>query len=156
MSFVLILSSMRLDVFELTGMKVLEVGPYVGKRIDFMPQKESDQVGLDYLLTCRTWTEAWARVRHEIGPDFDDVPRQIMWQYAVQTQGLEGLEMLRPGGLARWRPRLEGMRKKIEDLKVENRPKECRCGSSGRYYCWESPDMAAEITFTLATNWGES
>lgn len=138
-----------------TGVTVLEVGPYVGTNNELMPQKESDQVGLDYLLTCRTWSEAWERVRLAIGPNFDDVPRQIMWESAVQTQGLEGLEMLRPGGLERWRPRLEEMRKDIENLPIEKRPKECRYGSSGRYYCWESPDMAAEITVTLATYWGE-
>ncbi|KAL8765747.1 MAG: hypothetical protein Q9209_007254 [Squamulea sp. 1 TL-2023] len=134
-----------------TGVTVLKVGPYAGINNELMPQ----QVGLDYLLTCRTWTEAWEKVRLEIGPNFDDVPRQIMWERAVQTQGLEGLEMLRPRGLERWRPRLEVIRKNIENLPVESRPKECRYGSSGRYYCWDSPDMAAEITVTLAPYWGE-
>ncbi|KAL8790088.1 MAG: hypothetical protein Q9213_000790 [Squamulea squamosa] len=135
-----------------TGVTVLKVGPYAGTNNELMPH----QVGLDHLLTCRTWTETWEKLRLEIGPDFDDVPRQIMWERAVQTQGLEGLEMLRPGGLERWRPRLEVIRKNIEDLPIESRPKECRYGSSGRYYCWTSPDMAAEITVTLAPYWGET
>lgn len=139
-----------------TGLTVLEVGPYAGTKNELMPQKESDQVGLDYLLTCRTWREAWERVRLAIGPNFDDISRQIMWESAVQIQGLAGLEMLRPGGLEGWRSRLAEMRKRIESLPVEKRPKECRYGSSGRYYCWESPNMAAEITVTLAPYWGET
>ncbi|KAL8857643.1 MAG: hypothetical protein Q9178_005808 [Gyalolechia marmorata] len=138
-----------------TGVTVLKVGPYVKDDIEPMLDQASDQVGLDYLLTCRTWRESWAKVRLEIGPDFDDVPRQMMWESAVQTQGLEGLEMLRPGGLERWRSRLELMRKNIENLPIESRPKECRYGLSGRFYCWESPDMAAEITVTIAPYWGE-
>ncbi|KAL8726954.1 MAG: hypothetical protein Q9166_006375 [cf. Caloplaca sp. 2 TL-2023] len=141
-----------------TGMTVLEVGPYAGDGYELLLQESvADQVGLDYLLGhCRTWKEAWERVRLAIGPNFDDVPRQILWERAVQAQGLEGLEMLRPGGLERWRPRLEAIRREIEKLPIELRPKERRYGSSGRYYCWESPDMAAEITITLATYWGET
>ena len=49
-----------------------------------------------------------------MGPDFDEERRQQMWHFAVQMQGLSVLEMLRPGGVEKWRDRLEEMRRKME------------------------------------------
>jgi hypothetical protein len=66
---------------------------------------------------------------------FDEEWRQQQWQQqqvwhsAVQLQGLEGLEMLRPGGVDQWQPRLEGIRAKIEALDTRN----CSYNVVGRY-----------------------
>jgi len=43
-----------------------------------------------------------------------------MWQSAVQIQGLEGLEMLRPGGVERWRSRLEAIRSAIRGMEARH------------------------------------
>ncbi|KAI4178371.1 MAG: hypothetical protein LQ346_007477 [Caloplaca aetnensis] len=127
------------------GMTVYEIGPYADPYNEaLMPQCESDQEGLDYLLSCRIWREAWAKVRLATGPDFETEWRQELWCSAIQIQGLEGLEMLRPGGLERWRPRLEAMRQSIEDLTDDEKPRKYRYGSN-KTPCWESPHMAAEI-----------
>lgn len=122
---------------------------------ELMPEDESDQVGLNHLLGCRTWTEAWSSVREEIGPDFEEEWRQQMWHSAVQIQGLEGLEMLRPGGVEEWRSRLEAIRSAVERMEARHKPKE---PSHGRRWqgnrVWESPNMAAEIYVTVQAYWG--
>ena len=69
-----------------------------------------------HILQCRTWREAWERVRHQIGDDFPEPWRQKVWSSTVQVQGLDGLEMLRPGGMDIWRPKLEKLRHQIEDM----------------------------------------
>ena len=83
------------------GFSVLNVGPYASGELDAINGR--DQVGLDHILGCRMWREAWAAVRLQIGPDFDEHWRQKMWCSSVQCQGLEGLQMLRPGGVEIWR-----------------------------------------------------
>lgn len=132
------------------GMTVLKVGPYADDSNDLMPERDGDQVGLDFLLSCRTWREAWERVRFAIGLDFEEDWRQEMWCSAVQIQGLEGLEMLRPGGVENWRPRLETIREIIRSLPIQSKPKEYKYGRSMYRCCWESPDMAAEVSITMA------
>ncbi|ERF70969.1 hypothetical protein EPUS_06754 [Endocarpon pusillum Z07020] len=83
------------------GFIVLNVGPYASGNENVIEEiNDWDQVALYYLLRCQTWREAWAAVRLQIGPDFVEGWRQKMWSSSVQCQGLEGLQMLRPGG---WR-----------------------------------------------------
>ena len=137
------------------GMTVLPIGPYAkpgneSKRNELMPDRDLDQVGLNHLLGCRTWTEAWSAVREEIGPEFIEEWKQKIWQSAVQYQGLEGLEMLRPGGLEKWRPRLRAMRRSIGELEAEQQPKHGRLAS--RLY--QMPDLAAEVEITISAYWG--
>lgn len=127
------------------GMTVLPIGPYAKRNnasnhnesmleddveddleddLEFDIDNVLDQGDLCHLLHCRTWTEAWSSVRKEIGPDFEEVWRQQMWHSAVQIQGLEELKMLRPGGVKRWRSRLEAIRGAIAGMRVMDKPKE--------------------------------
>ena len=153
------------------GLTVLPVGPYAASsqrpepqadslfpqpgslsstprpRNELMPEKDCDQVGLDYLLSCRTWSEAWQQVCHAIGPDFEDSWRQQLWLAVPQVQGLEGLEMLRPGGLEKWRPRLAAMREAIATLHDKEMPSRFLY-SSWRKEIWDSPNLAAEVGVT--------
>lgn len=136
------------------GMTVLPIGPYAerdnaSKHNELMLEEELDQLSLDRLLgECRTWTEAWSSVREEIGPDFEEGWKELMWQSAVQIQGLEGLEMLRPGGVERWRSRLEAIRSAIRGMEARHKPKQ---PSYARVL--ESPDMAAETSLAIYGPW---
>ncbi len=71
-----------------------------------------------------------------------------MWQSAVQIQGLEGLEMLRPGGVERWRSRLEAIRSAIQGMEARHKPKQPSYARG-----LESPDMAAEINLAIYGPW---
>ena len=89
------------------GMHVLPLGPYTPcKAIDRMTPNEvngmdevrriqvaetnsatglaSDPVGLNHILNCRTWREAWEKVHLEINEDFNEEWRQKLWNAAVQ------------------------------------------------------------------------
>lgn len=129
------------------GFTVLDVGPYA-----YYEVRDPDQVGLDHLLNCRSWREAWEAVQHQIGPDFEDEWRQKMWHSAVQMQGLEGLEMLRPGGVDKWRHWLQEIRARIEALDSRDRPRVRKFGS-GEYPASDSPCMAEEILVAVAGYW---
>ncbi|CZR57856.1 uncharacterized protein PAC_07745 [Phialocephala subalpina] len=93
----------------------LPVGPYAPEemKVNHLP---ADQIALNHVLNCRRWRESWERVRRQIGEDFQLEWKQDMWHSAVQCQGLEGLEMLRPGGVEKWRDRLTEIRNRIEKL----------------------------------------
>ena len=113
-------------------------------------------MGLDHILHCRTWREAWEAVQHAIGPDFDEEWRQKMWHAAVQMQGLEGLEMLQPvggGGVEKWRPRLKEMRGKIEALHATSRPLVHEFGAY-QHPASDSPCMGDEVHVCMAGLWG--
>lgn len=104
--------------------------------------------GLKTVLYSRTWEEAWEKVRRESGPDFEEGWRQELWASGVQLQGLQGLEMLRPGGSAKWRASLEEMRLKIETLDVKYMPKRhtiTTFSGSNRLLGSEAPMMAKEV-----------
>lgn len=59
------------------GLTVLPVGPYASADRKIISKiNQGDQTGLDHLLGCRTWQEAWAAVRAQIGPDFEEQRRQ--------------------------------------------------------------------------------
>ena len=153
------------------GMHVLPVGPYTPcKRIDLMTPAEieaipethreylqhdtardltADQVGLNHILTCRTWREAWEGVRRQIGVDFEEEWRQTYWHAAVQQQGLEGFEMLRPGGVEKWRSRLERIRNGVERME---KPKVYHFGRS-EMECSDVPCMADEVLVCMAGMW---
>lgn len=135
------------------GMKPLAVGPYASGDRNIISQIEDDQVRLYHILNCRTWREAWEAVWHQIGPDFDEQWRQQMWESAVQMQGLEGLEMLRPGGVEKWRSRLVEMRREIEELDERFKPEVHKFGSQ-EHETSDAPNLAADIYVTVSGYWG--
>jgi hypothetical protein len=134
------------------GMEVLNVGPYASGDHMTIVQLFPDQVGLNHILNCRTWREAWETVRHQIGPDFTEEWRQEMWHSAVQMQGLEGLEMLRAGGVEKWRHRLQDIRGKIEALDPESRPSMHKFGFQ-EHRASDSTSMADEVHACMAGLW---
>jgi hypothetical protein len=134
------------------GLEVRKVGPYASDDHKIIAQLEPDQVGLNHILRCRTWREAWEAVRRQIGPDFDEEWRQQMWHSAVQMQGLDGLEMLRPGGVEKWRRRLEEIRGKIEALGQASRPAVHKFGRH-KNPASDAPSMADEVYVCMAGLW---
>lgn len=136
------------------GFTVLTVGPYVPADSNVIVEihGEYDQAGIDHILKCRTWREAWAAVRLQIGSDFDEDWRQKMWCSSVQFQVLEGLQMLRPGGVEIWRKRLVEMRAKIEALDRRCKP---QVRQSSRWWASASdaPNLADEVRVAVAAHW---
>ncbi|KAL8642105.1 MAG: hypothetical protein Q9228_001163 [Teloschistes exilis] len=130
---------------------MMPIGPYADqpKGNGLMLENCRDQVALHYLLRCDTWKDAWERVLGAIGPHFEEEWRQSMWRSAVQLQGLEGLEMLRPGGLEKWRPRLEAMRSSIERLQDADKPKAFETPKRDAPIISECPGMTREIALAM-------
>ena len=103
-------------MLEYEGIVVKHKGPFARGEKSFEGGSEpsGDQVALRHILFCRTWKEAWKRVREQISPERHQLVEghwwYDLWRSAVDTQGLEGLEMLRPGGIeildARFRPQV--------------------------------------------------
>ncbi len=158
------------------ALEVLPVGPYTPcRRIDSMTPTEiealtepqlsdfsrfsysqgltDDQVGLNHILGCRTWREAWEGVRLSFGPDFEEDWRQDLWHAAVQQQGLDGLELLRPGGVEKWRSRLQRVRDSIQAMPAQSKPEIYRYGIRGSEAS-DAPDMTAEILICMTGFWG--
>jgi hypothetical protein len=123
-----------------------QVGIFAGREAP----NAADQYALNHLLHCRKWREAWEGVRKEIGEDFDLEWKQNMWHFAVQCQGLEGIEMMRPGGVEKWRERLVEIRERIESL--ERRPKTYAFGSHENPAA-AYPHMADENFVCMAGYW---
>ncbi|KAL8627526.1 hypothetical protein Q9189_006757, partial [Teloschistes chrysophthalmus] len=141
--------SYKLSGFEMT---VIPIGPYADQPEGngWMPGNRTDQVGLHYLLPSDTWQEAWARALGAIGPDFEEEWRQRMCRSAVQLQGLEGPEMLQPGGLEKWRPKLEAMRSSIERLQDADKPEAFEMPKLlDAPIISECPDMTHEIALAM-------
>ena len=147
-------------------MHVLPVGPYTptpevnrggidqirSAQMDFTANLTADQVGLDHILGCRTWREAWKTVRHQIGPDFDEEWKQKMWHSAVQLQGLSGLEMLRPNGVEKWEDRLQNIYCRIAAMEPDWQPRIHLFGRRGNE-AYDAPCMAEEVRVCMAGLW---
>ena len=137
------------------GMLVEKIGPYAS--YDFFSSNDfisGDQVGLDHILDCRRWNEAWKRVREEGGPDFKDEWRQKLWHSAVEMQGLEGLEMLSgDAGLRRWKPWLVDTRQRIEALDETCHPRVHSFGRHNLIPASDAPYLSDEIYVCVAGHW---
>ncbi|MCJ1262369.1 hypothetical protein MMC22_002239 [Lobaria immixta] len=78
-----------------------------------------DQYSIRHILKSRRWCIPWKEARSVCGPDFEDDRRQKIWACAVQMQGLEGFEMLRPDGPNKWKARLLRLREKVENIDID-------------------------------------
>lgn len=123
---------------------VCNIGPYASGDNKIFSQLEPDQVGLNHILHCRTWREAWEKVRRQIEPDFAQEGRQQVWHSAVQLHSLEGLEMLRSGGVEKWRQTLEEIRAQVEALDPASRPYVHKFGRR-KNHASDAPRMADEV-----------
>ena len=80
-----------------------------------------------HVLNYHIWLEAWRKVRHEIGEDFEEEWKQKLWSASVQLQGLEGLEMLSSEGVnEKWKQRLELIRDRIRGMQGSAQPQVIR------------------------------
>jgi hypothetical protein len=98
-----------------------------------------NQIGLKHLLASSRWNPHWDRVRKMVGPDFAQLEdyidnyeeldlagwKQLLWKNVIQSQGLDGLEMISSGEGA-WEARLLSLREKI--AAVEERPEMVKVG----------------------------
>ena len=98
------------------GFDVEDIGPYRNGEANV--DLRMDQYSIRHILKSKKWQAAWQEVRKQCGADFEDQRRQRIWVCAVQMQGLEGFDMLRPGGMDRWRGKLLEVRRKIESMDV--------------------------------------
>ena len=103
--------------------QVLPVGPYApfGKYEEIWANppdfnEHGNQDGLFHLLKSARWNPPWKEVRAAVGGDFDIEWKQEIWWTIVTCQGLQGMEMIRPGNLDPWRERLATWRAKIEAM----------------------------------------
>ena len=112
-----------------------------------------DQYVLDHTLSCRAWNVPWEEVREEVGDDFDEGWKQKIWHASVQLQGLEVLEMLRPGGLSEVsKSRLKRIRDAIQGMSANEEPKMVRY-YRGSQAATEIPNMADEVDVCSAAYW---
>lgn len=111
-----------------------------------------DQYSIRHVLKSRKWRAAWEEVRRSCGVDFEDERRQRIWEGAVQMQGLEGFEMLRPGGKERWRERLVGLREKIEAMDAGGL-KSAEVDVHGDIDWLECPVLADEVLCCVRGMW---
>ncbi|KAJ9144900.1 hypothetical protein NKR23_g5570 [Pleurostoma richardsiae] len=110
------------------GFEVLPSGPYRKDRE--VERINGDQVALHHILSSRRWARLWEPVMRAVGPDFEDKRCQAVWWNAVQTQGLEGMELVtvehenaEKGELPeRWTQLLREMYHRVEALNEDMLP----------------------------------
>ena len=111
-----------------------------------------DQYSIRHVLKSSKWRAAWEEVRRSCGADFEDERRQRVWEGAVQMQGLEGFEMLRPGGTDVWRERLVELRGKIEAMDAGGM-KAAEIDVHGEIDWLECPILADEVLCCVRSMW---
>ncbi|KAG7002076.1 mediator of RNA polymerase II transcription subunit 17 [Physcia stellaris] len=132
------------------GFEVEATGPYRDGWDKVDPGM--DQYSIRHILRSSKWRAAWKEVRKSCGADFEDERRQRVWECAVQMQGLEGFEMLRPGGIDRWRERLVGLRAKIEAMDARGM-KAAEIDVHGEIDWLECPILADEVLCCVRSMW---
>ncbi|KAJ9225032.1 hypothetical protein DTO027B5_2396 [Paecilomyces variotii] len=145
------------------GMEVLPVGPYADRE----KLQEEDQVALQHILTCRRWRRMWAYGTQKIGDHFlgdsawsygdrgEDEPwRQKLYQNALQTQGLEGMQLvtLPSERISKdYREKVIKIRQQIQSLR---RPLPSRnIGTRLQASVSEAPEPGQEAYVCMASYW---
>jgi hypothetical protein len=131
------------------------IGPY--QSLDkFVPNQafqlieHGNQLAVLHLLKSSRWAPSWTAVRKAVGGDFEVEWKQRLWEMVVWCQGLEGMDMIRPGGVEKWAERLCGWRKGIE--KMETEPGMVRVGKDKTYY--EYPCLVEDLKICYIGYWG--
>lgn len=96
------------------GFEVEETGPYRNRQDNVNPIM--DQYSIRHILKSRKWQEAWKEARDCEGTSFPDSTRYKIWCGAIQLYGLAGYQILRPGGVDKWRDKLLELRGKLERM----------------------------------------
>ncbi|KAL8860938.1 MAG: hypothetical protein Q9178_002693 [Gyalolechia marmorata] len=133
------------------GFHVEATGPYCNGRDNITPRM--DQYSIRHILKSRRWRTPWEQARKQCGPDFEDDRRQKIWVSAVQMQGLEGFEMLRPDGAERWKGHLHKLREKIERID-SNKMRSAEKDEFGEINWLEFPILEDEIFCCVRGMWG--
>ena len=124
------------------------VGPYAplapGQELAGFTEPEN-QVGLKHLLASTRWNPPWREIRAAAGGDFVEEWKQHLWWTIVMCQGLEGMVMIRAGGLDAWKERLVVWRRKIEAM--TERPAKIRVGTQETYIF---PDLKGDLSITTS------
>lgn len=115
-----------------------ETGPYKDRNSE--DADSGDGLALYRVVLCGGWDRPWAAVREQIGPDFEEGWRQDIWVQAVQLHGLWGLEILRPGGVEKWRERLLRIWRQVGAM--ESQPDIHWYGDNAASQC---PNLADEL-----------
>ncbi|EEH03901.1 conserved hypothetical protein [Histoplasma capsulatum G186AR] len=152
------------------GLHVLPVGPYAPENREDLP---ADQYALRHILGCRRWRRLWADAMAMVGPLFaawdaekgpwdeeqpggevEGVWRLKLFRNALQTMGLEGMQLvtlprekISPDVLAKARR----MREQIEVLREP--PPVYTVGHYLRASVSQAPDPAQDIYVCMAAYW---
>ncbi|KAJ9268261.1 hypothetical protein DTO212C5_5589 [Paecilomyces variotii] len=145
------------------GMEVLPVGPYVHREA----LREEDQVALQHIFTCGRWFRMWAYGMEKIGDHFldgiarphldrgEDEPwRQTLYRNALQTQGLEGMQLvtLPPEEISKdYREKVIKIRQQIQSLRGP--PPWRKIGTRLQALVSEAPDPGQEVYVCQASYW---
>ena len=125
------------------------VGPY--QAWDEQGQQWSglgNQLAVLWLLKSPRWAPWWRVVREAVGGDFEVEWKQRLWEMVVWCQGLEGMDMIRPGGTEKWAERLCAWRKGIE--RMEREPGMVRVGREETY---EYPCLTRDVNICYIGFW---
>ncbi|KZT65069.1 hypothetical protein DAEQUDRAFT_731800 [Daedalea quercina L-15889] len=102
--------------------------------------RHTNQIGLKHLLESKRWNPSWVEVRAAVGGDFEQEWKQDLWWAIVMYQGMDGMEMIKPGNLAPWRERLIAWRANIEEM--TEKPSKIRVGRQETYVF---PDLKTDL-----------
>jgi hypothetical protein len=157
------------------GLEVLPVGPYLRPPGSEDVSLPADQIALNHILTCGRWRRLWQRPMLEVGPDLEDQWRQVLWENACLSFGLESMDIIKdvnvtsevdqrylaseivqpdPVLTPMWHQRLSTLRQQIEHLDSAHQKPETRMiGERRPAPLSEAPNMAAEVHVCMAAYW---
>lgn len=129
-------------------------GPYSRDAEGRIASFKQHNIALTWVICSSRWRPHWKAMRALVGPDFQDGfddgwwydPegeqdwRQRMWENLMVCQGLQGMEMMRPGLRGRWVEQVETWREKIARMEREPTTVEI-----GRQATLESPYLLGDL-----------
>lgn len=129
-------------------------GPYIRDADGRMASFKQHNIALTWVIRSSRWRPHWKAMRELAGPnfqdDFDDGwwydPgldqdwRQRMWENLMVCQGLQSMEMMRPGLRERWVEQVKTWREKIARMEREPATVEI-----GRQATMESPYLLGDL-----------
>ena len=133
------------------GSSIKHKGPYAKGRHSFDDRSipYSDQYAIGFFLSSTKWKQEWRAVYEMHEPEMSSLKvgdwRYDLWCSMVMTQGLEGLEMLLPGGVEKWKTWLLAISKHVASLEDKFRPQEHTFGRH-ELIASDAPDMLKEIS----------
>lgn len=140
------------------GYEVLPVGPYAkGNKT----MKDKDQFAMRYILHCGRWRRMWAAAfRPALRDDFKDEDeneeywKKKMFRNAMQTQGLEGMQLITlPVEQVSQRYIEKVRRTKSQIVMLTESPVVENLGSAGDTPVSRAPDPGMEVQVSIRSMW---